>query len=196
MFAKVLNDQIIQYPSNPNIDNPNVSFAVNWNGGTIAGNTYVIVESTNIPSANLGWKIIETTPAKENDVWKQTWTPSLLPTDKLKNTITNKRYDVEIGGVRVGDHIYSTDRESQTKYVAILVNISQSNTQTWSINWKTKEDKFIRLNSQDMLAVIEGVRNHIELCFDKEAEYYELIDTANTVVLESTNFSAGWPSNN
>ena len=36
MFAKVLNDQIIQYPSNPNIDNPNVSFPANWNGGTIA----------------------------------------------------------------------------------------------------------------------------------------------------------------
>jgi hypothetical protein len=46
-----------------------------------------------------------------------------------------------------------------------------------------------------MLQVIGGVRQHVQNCYDKDAEYDQLIDTANTSVLESTDFSANWPSN-
>jgi hypothetical protein len=77
-----------------------------------------------------------------------------------------------------------------------LLDISQSNAETWNINWKTSSDTFINLNANQMLEIISGVRRHVQSCYDKESEYFTLMDTANTSVLESTDFSAGWPVNN
>lgn len=196
MYAKIANNTIVQYPANPRTDNPNVSIPVSWIGGTINGNNYVSVESANLPSVNLGWSYSETTPVKNGNVWKQTWSTYLQPKSQLKTTITSKRYEVEVGNVRINNNLYSTDRESQTKYVAIAVDISQSsNISAWSINWKTAEGVFVTLNATEMTQVVNGVRQHVQACFDKESEYYTLIDTADQATLEATDFSAGWPSN-
>lgn len=113
-----------------------------------------------------------------------------------KNKVTTLRYDHEVGGVRVNDSIYATDRESQTKYVAVALDISQSaDPLAWVINWKTANNTFVTLNALAMNNVISNVRNHVQMCFDKESEYFNLIDTANQATLESTDFTLGWPNN-
>jgi hypothetical protein len=196
MYAKITNNIIVDYPANPRLDNPYVSFPDNWGGGDIDGFEYAIVNATTPPSVNLGWSYSELTPVLEEDHWDQTWQPYLLPNPQIKQAVSNKRYDVEVGGVRIANNLYSTDRESQTKYVAVAVDISQqANIDTWSITWKTNDNQFVNLNANQMLQVIGGVRQHVQNCYDKEAEYYQLIDTANTSVLKSTDFSANWPSN-
>ena len=196
MYAKISNNEIIQYPANPRTDNPSVSFPDNWGGGEINSNEYVVISYTTPPSINLGWIYTESTPVQSNGTWQQSWTTSLKSKEEIKQEITDKRYQVEIGGVAISNNVYATDRESQTKYVAVAVDISQSNTETWNITWKTNDNTFVNLNASQMLEIISGVRQHIQSCYDKESEYYQLIDTANTEVLESTDFSAGWPSNN
>ncbi len=196
MYAKITNNIIVDYPANPRLDNPYVSFPDNWGGGEINGSSYVIVQSTISPSANIGWSVSEITPVYENNLCFQQWSTSLLPKDQIKQAVTNKRYTVETSGVKIANNLYATDRESQTKYVAVAVDISQSNTETWTITWKTLDNKFVNLNANQALEVVNGVRDHVQLSFNKEAEYYNLIDTSNTSVLESTDFSAGWPSNN
>jgi hypothetical protein len=196
MYAKISNNEIIQYPANPRTDNHNVSFAVNWNGGTISENTYVTVKTTEPPTTNLGWICTETTPVKIDNSWQQSWSTSLVSKENLKKIITSKRYEVEVGNVRINKNLYSTDRESQTKYVAIAVDIAQSsNVSVWHINWKTADGIFVNLNATEMNQVVNGVRQHVQSCFDKESEYYTLIDTADQATLEATDFSSGWPSN-
>lgn len=197
LYAKVSNNNIIEYPSNPRTDNPYVSFPENWGGGEINGNEYVTVNWSMPPSPNVGWQTVESNPVKYNDSWYQSWSASLKEKPGIKSDVTNYRYLIEVGGVTVANNKYATDRESQTKYVAVAVDIQQqSNVAAWSITWKTLDNSFVTLNANQMSQVINSVRTHVQQCFDKEAEYYQLIDTANTTVLETTDFSAGWPSNN
>lgn len=195
MYAIVFNDEIVQYPSEPYVDNPSVSFPLNWGGGEVNGVQYVLVKNQGAPAVNVGWMAVESTPVKDGDEWKQSWTTSLKSKQELKQDVTDIRYYKEISGVTVANNLYATDRESQTKYVAVAVDIQQSNSETWSIVWKTQDNKFVNLNATQMTEVINGVRNHVQACFNKEAEYHNLIDTANNEVLESTDFSAGWPTN-
>lgn len=196
MYAKISNNEIIQYPANPSTDNPFVSFPLNWGGGEINGNEYVLVSKASPPTVNLGWTYTESTPVQSNGSWQQSWTTSLKAKESIKVDVSNKRYNVEVGGVVISNNTYATDRESQTKYVAVAFDISQTaNVDTWSITWKTANDQFVTLNANQMTQVINGVRSHVQACYNKEAEYYQLIDTANTSTLQATDFSAGWPSN-
>lgn len=195
IYAKISNNAIIEYPANPALDNPNVSFPFEWNGGAVNDNEYVVVQLVSQPQANLGWYNVQSTPEKVNDVWYQSWDAVLYDKPDLKYAISKKRYEVEIGGVVVSNNTFSTDRESQTKYVAVALDIIRSNSASWSIDWKTSNGTFVTLDATQMNIVIDTVRNHVQSCFNKEKEYLDLIDVSNTSVLESTDFSAGWPSN-
>jgi hypothetical protein len=156
----------------------------------------VVINPTVPPTSNIGWMVVETTPSYSNGVWSQSWLSQFKSRQDVKNDVSDKRYEVEVGGVRIANNLYATDRESQNKYIAVAIDISQSNTETWSIVWKTQNDEFVNLNANQMTEVISGVRQHVQSCYAKEAEYYQLINVSDTTTLESTDFSAGWPSNN
>ena len=145
MYAKIQNNTIVQYPADPMMDNPFVSFPSNWGGGDINGTKYVVVNSVSQPSANLGWIVTESSPVISNGVCNQTWSNNLLPIEFLKTAISNKRYEVEVSGTVVANNKYATDRESQTKYVAVALDISQSNAETWSIKWKTSNPNLVEI---------------------------------------------------
>ena len=197
IYAIVSNGTITKYPANPAEENINVSFPLDWGGGEVNGVQYVRITPTMAPIANLGWAVTEDVPVHYNGAWYQSWKSMLKPKEEIKTEVSTKRYTVEVGSVVVANNKYATDRESQTKYVAVAFDIQQqANVDAWSIAWKTTDNKFVNLNASQMSQVINVVRTHVQQCFDKEAEYYQLIDTANTAVLETTDFSAGWPSNN
>jgi hypothetical protein len=118
MYAKIVNNTITQYPANPWTDNPWVSIPDNWGGGDINGTEYVYVSHTDQPQANVGWTVKETAPIFQ-DNWKQSWTTEILPVADLKQIVSAKRYEVEVSGTVVSNVKFSTDRESQTKYVAV-----------------------------------------------------------------------------
>lgn len=205
MFAKIKNNTVIEYPVDPKADNPNVSFPDNWQGGIVNNIEYAQVYSSSPPSANLGWTVSESnTFIKTAGRWYKEWQTTLLPTNQLQSAIANKRYELETMGIVVNNYVFSTDRDSQTKYTGVSVNISNmSNTDSFSINWKVIEysglsdikPTFITMNATDFKYVANAVYDYVQSCFNKESEYLTLIQTANTTVLESTDFSAGWPSN-
>ena len=195
MYAEISSNTVVNYPAFPSLEHPNVGFPENWLGGTVNGDEYVYVQPTEKPIANIGWQYTEGLPILNGNGWVQVWTSSLLPRELIKRAVTSKRYEVEVGGVKVSNVIYSTDRESQTKYVAVAVDISKSNVETWSITWKTLENNFVTLNANQAIQIVDSVRDHVQACFNKEAEYYNLIDNSNTAVLKTIDFSAGWSSN-
>lgn len=196
MYVKISNNEVIQYPANPALDNPSVSFPAEWGGGAINDSEYALVESVSPPSVNVGWFFTEVNPTYSNNKWEQTWSVSLYDKPQLKQIVTGYRYNVETGGVMVNGYPFSTDRESQTKYIAAVVAAAQAeDPSTFLITWKTADDQFVPLTVTDISSVTTAIRQHVQNCFDKEAEYYHLIDTANNSVLETTDFTAGWPSN-
>mgnify|MGYP000435072929 CR=1 FL=1 len=48
----------------------------------------------------------------------------------------------------------------------------------------------------DYMGTDLSIVNAARVSFDKESEYYSLIDNADQNTLEETDFSAGWPNNN
>ena len=195
MYAKISSNTVINYPAFPSLEHPNVGFPENWQGGNINGDEYVYIQPTGKPVANIGWEYTESQPVLSDNGWVQVWASSLLDRELIKRAVTSKRYEVEVGGVKVSNVVYSTDRESQTKYVAVAVDISRSNVETWSITWKTTENNFVTLNANQALEIVNSVRDHVQSSFNKEAEYYNLIDTSTIAVLKTIDFSAGWPNN-
>lgn len=114
----------------------------------------------------------------------------------IKQKLANKRWEVETGGCFIDGNAYATDRESQTKYTAVAVAISQADPLTWSINWKTNDGQFVVLNAQQMMAVINMVMYHVQSSFNKEFEFIEAIDACTTVEeVLAIDITIGWPSN-
>ena len=71
-YAKIKDDIILEFPSYPQQDNPNVSFGEYWNGGEINGFTYVLVEIENTPQTDYLTQDVEPqTPKKINGKWVQ-----------------------------------------------------------------------------------------------------------------------------
>lgn len=74
MFVKVSNNVVLQYPANPYVDNPNISFPDNWQGGTVNNIDYALVYGTNIPEGNSTYESVEGNPTLGSDgKWYQSW---------------------------------------------------------------------------------------------------------------------------
>lgn len=113
-----------------------------------------------------------------------------------KKQLSNKRWEVETGGCFIDSNNFATDRESQTKYTAVAVAISQADPNTWSINWKTNDGNFLTLNAQQMMTIINMVMNHVQNSFNKEKDFISEIDACNTVEeVLAIDINQGWPSN-
>jgi len=74
MYAKINNNTVVEYPVNIYEAHPNVSFPVEWTGGTVEGSTYVLVKRTNFPDAPHTKTVTESTPVLSNSEWVQVWT--------------------------------------------------------------------------------------------------------------------------
>ena len=92
--------------------------------------------------------------------------------------IAAARYDYEISGITVSDVEIKTDRESQ----ALITGAALAATQNpdYVLTWKAV-DSFVTLNAQQVVAVADAVRSHVQGAFNLEAELNEEIDAATTL---------------
>ena len=192
MYAIISNNQIIQYPANPIMENLNVSFPENWSGGIINDIEYVVVVPTPTPNVNFGWMVQESRPQIIDGVWTQSWNTILLSTNQLINSITDKRYEIETGGITRGNTVFATDRDSQIKYMTASFMLNSSNS---SINWKINDTDFITLTASDMANITNKVFAHVQAAYDQEKYYINLINSTNSSILANTDFTQGWPDN-
>ena len=87
--------------------------------------------------------------------------------------IAQARYNAEIAGVNG----IRTDRESQGLITGAALKAMQDN--TYTCNWKGI-DGFITLTAPQIIAIADVVRQHVQSCFDHEAELLPLIEAATT----------------
>ena len=91
--------------------------------------------------------------------------------------IAAARFDAETGGIVVGGAEIRTDRESQALITGAALKAMQDD--TYSCRWKT-EAGFVELTAPQILAIADAVREHVQGCFDREAELLALVEAATT----------------
>ena len=93
--------------------------------------------------------------------------------ERKRSEIAAARFEAETAGI---DGI-KTDRESQALITGAALKAMQDN--TYTCKWKGI-DGFVELTAPQIIAVADAVRQHVQSCFDKEAELCGLIDKAES----------------
>lgn len=112
------------------------------------------------------------------------WTKVITVEDKFatakeakKDEIAQARYNAEIAGVTINGVSIKTDRESQGLITGAALKAMQDN--TYVCRWKGI-DGFVELTAPQIIAIADAVRQHVQSCFDHEAELLPLIEAATT----------------
>lgn len=90
-YAKINGDTILEFPSYPQRDNLQTSFADGWQGGTVNGITYVLVEIDNAPEIDpLTQDATPQTPTKVNGKWRQQYSVVTVSADEQQRRKADK----------------------------------------------------------------------------------------------------------
>ena len=92
--------------------------------------------------------------------------------------IAQARYNAEIAGVTINGVLIKTDRETQAVLTAAYLQAYIDS--GYSLNWKTGDGTFVSLPAEQIMAFGTAVRQHVQSCFDHEAELLPLIASAET----------------
>ena len=113
------------------------------------------------------------------------WTKVITVEDKFqqaketkKTEIAQARYNAEIAGVTINGVLIKTDRETQAVLTAACLQAYIDS--GYSLNWKTGDGTFVSLPAEQIMAFGTVVRQHVQECFDHEAELLPLIESAGT----------------
>jgi len=111
---------------------------------------------------------------------------------QAKIEVSQKRYEVETGGIFLNNKFYATDRDSQ----------SAINRMTGTIAWKAadtivKDEKTFISDSEfvdtDMDALKTTVAAHVATAYAKEKEFLTAINAADTIAaLRLIDLTSGW----
>lgn len=110
-----------------------------------------------------------------------------------KAALANRRWQAETGGATVAGMSVPTDDRSQAKFAgAALAAVLDPN---YSARWKLADGFFVELSHDQVIGLAQGVRAHIQACFDREADMISAIDAAATpAALDAIDIEAGWPA--
>jgi len=92
--------------------------------------------------------------------------------------IATARYNAEIAGATINGVSIKTDRETQAVLTAACLQAYIDS--GYSLNWKTGDGTFVSLPAEKIMAFGTAVRQHVQGCFDHEAELLPLIEAATT----------------
>jgi hypothetical protein len=137
----------------------------------------------------------ETGEVKNNE-WLITSTAKDISVESAKviakNEVSQKRYEVENGGIFLNNKFYATDRDSQ----------SAISRMTGTIAWKAaatvvKDEKTFISDSEfvdtDMDALKTAVAAHVAAAYAKEKEFVIAINAADTIAaLRLIDLTSGW----
>ena len=198
MYAIVYRNKIVDYPVNIYELNPNTMFPQNWEGGKLDGKQYVKVQYRNpydIFQPKIGWGYREDTPVNIDGVWTQNFVQFLVDKDNIKLAVSGKRKEVQNGGFVYSGTKFPSTTADQVTYANLDIIAQANNPATYTINWKTLDNTYIELDGYQIKNINVKCNEHIQACFNKEKEYYDMIDTLTEAELQNVDFGAGWPSN-
>lgn len=106
----------------------------------------------------------------------------------LISAIAERRYAEETKGITVSGSAIKTDRESQALITGAV--LAATIDPSYVCQWKTSGG-FITLDAAAIIGVATAVRNHVQACFNREAE---LIAAIEDETYTSDMLNEGWPA--
>ncbi len=97
--------------------------------------------------------------------------------DKLAE-IAEARYEAEIAGVEKDGSLIRTDRQTQAMISGAALKAIRDD--TYVCRWKTANG-FVTLGAEDIIAVADTIRDHVQSCFDREAVLADQVEAATTL---------------
>lgn len=110
-----------------------------------------------------------------------------LSNAELLDAIAAKRYAVETGGITVQGMPIDTARDSQNLITGAALAADRD--KTYTVKWKTVSG-FVELSADQLLALADAVRKHVQACFNREADLAAAV-AAGTYKAEM--LDQGWP---
>jgi hypothetical protein len=199
MFVKTTNDQIDQYPytiGNLRRDNPNTSFPKRPSNEILSEWGVEVVVRADDPIYDPDTQKVQTSDQPEliDGQWTLTKTVVALTADELADVLVRKKQAIKArrdealnSGTTVNGVTVATDDLSQQRITSAALAATVDNTTT--VKWKLPDDSFVTLDATQIIGIAQGVRAHVQACFDREAE---LLDALNAGI--DYDIEAGWPS--
>ncbi|TDX65647.1 uncharacterized protein DUF4376 [Methylosinus sp. sav-2] len=125
-------------------------------------------------------------------------TPLPIPTlaEAKRNrlaALAERRWRAEIAGASVNGLSLPTDEKTQAKLTAAVVASVLDN--NYAVNWKLADGAFVAFDHATLIAVAQGVRTHVQSCFDREAQLVAAIVAAqDSAALEAIDIESAWPA--
>lgn len=114
--------------------------------------------------------------------------PTPEPEPAWPDVIAARRYDAEVGGIELSEMHIDTSRDSQALITGAALSAMRN--AAYVCRWKTVAG-FVDLGAERVLAVADAVRDHVQACFDREAELLAELE-AGTLTAEM--LETGWPA--
>jgi hypothetical protein len=131
------------------------------------------------------WAALGNTPAPAN-------TLSKLKEAALQ-ALADRRWRAETRGISVNGSPVATDDKSQAKLVGACLAATLD--ASCSVQWKVADRGFVTLDRDQIIAIAQAVRTHVQACFDREAALAEEIQSASDEqALATIDIDGGWPS--
>lgn len=128
-----------------------------------------------------------------NGVWSISASDVSLSAAKTeaKAVLAGNRYAAEVAGITVNGVAIDTDRDTQGTLTAARIMAKED--PGYSVKWKT-QNGFVTLDAATLIALADAVLNHVQLCFDNEANISDSIDAAaDLTALRLVNLNNDWP---
>jgi len=197
MYAKINNGVVEKFPYSIGLlrkENPNTSFPKKPTDATLASYGVYPVKDTPAPSVSDTEVAYHTGNIVEvNGEWEREWTvrpktQAELDEDlkKKKAAIKARRDEAINAGTVIGGITVATDDLSQQRITgaALAATLDPSTI----VKWKLPDDTFVTLDSIQIIGIAQGVRAHVQACFDRESELLDALDAGTAYDIE-----AGWP---
>jgi len=197
MYARIENGSVQQFPYSLRrleMDNPNTSFPSPIKEGTLASFGVYKVADVAAPEVTDTQVAYHTGNLVGVDgQWQREWairdkTPEELAEDtkQKKAAIKTRRDEAINAGTTVNGVTVATDDLSQQRITGAALAANIDNTTT--VKWKLPDDTFVTLDATQIIGIAQGVRAHVQACFDREAELLAALEAG-----QSYDIDAGWP---
>ncbi len=121
-------------------------------------------------------------------------TPTLEGTrnDKLA-ALAARRWEAQTGGTTLNGLPVKTDETTTEKITAAYFKASQDPSYVVR-NWKMETGFFTALDAATVIAIGDAIEEHVQACFDREADLTTAIMlAADVAALNAIDIETGWP---
>jgi len=121
--------------------------------------------------------------------WDGSRMVSQLPanvTVQERKRIKERRDKAISAGTTISGVSVATDDLSQQRITGAALAATVDNTTT--VKWKLPDDTFVTLDATQIIGIAQGVRAHVQACFDREAELLAALEAG-----EAYDVDTGWP---